>query len=64
MSAIPWEEAGRLAFQNLLLLGFDPDEAEKRHGAGISEETFLQPHMAAAASARTGRWKSSCTSCS
>jgi len=46
MSAIAWDEAGRLAFQNLLLLGFDPDEAEKRHGIGISEETFLQQQMA------------------
>ena len=46
MSAVPWEEAGRLAFQNLLLLGFDVEEAERRHGIAVAEQTFLQQQMA------------------
>ena len=41
-----WEDAGRIAFQNMLLLGFDTDEAEKRHGVAITEQTFLQQQMA------------------
>lgn len=43
---MPWEDAGRMAWQNVLLLGFDPDEAEKKHGAAITEQTFLQQQMA------------------
>jgi hypothetical protein len=41
-----WEEAGRLALQNLFLLGFDADEAERRHGVAVTEQSFLQQHMA------------------
>ena len=46
MSAMAWEDAGRLAFQNVLLLGFDPEEAEKKHGVAITEHTFLLQQMA------------------
>jgi len=46
MSSMAWEEAGRLAFQNLLLLGFDADDAERRHGVAVNEQSFLQQHMA------------------
>jgi len=46
MSAMAWEDAGRMAWQNLLLLGFDPDEAEKKHGVVLCEQTFLQQQMA------------------
>jgi hypothetical protein len=46
MAAMSWEDAGRLAFQNLLLLGLDTDEVEKKHSVELSEQTFLQQHMA------------------
>lgn len=46
MAAMAWEDAGRMAWQNLLLLGFDPDEAEKKHGVVLCEQTFLQQQMA------------------
>ena len=46
MAAMAWEDAGRLAFQNMQLLGFDPDEAAQRHGAEVGEATFLKTAMA------------------
>lgn len=46
MAAMPWEDAGRMAWQNVLLLGFDPEEAEKKHSVAITEQTFLQQQMA------------------
>jgi hypothetical protein len=37
------EEISRLAFQNLLLLGFDVDEISSKQGVSINEKTFLGP---------------------